>query len=595
MWERQINLLSTKLVMISLLHLNKLKKVTIFCVILFFNYAHAATPVDIWEKKKNQNEQNDQISEEEEIKIESPILSNDVDKIAIKIEEQKINKFDQTVIGIFDPKDNNFNLNMWSESDGENIKKILKRINKLKLSKFSEDLLFKVLFTNAYPPKSNLTSSEFLKIKIDWLINNQRLKDLETLLEINPEVGRESKAIKLLINEYLSSADIKSACEKINFINRDVQNDYLDKFTIYCLINDDRKEEAQLIFDLLEERGFKDKFFETKINYILGTTSTSGDKKVLDDNLLNFYLSHITSDDFEYVPSDKTDKYIWRYLSSANLIEIDNFENENVILTYEQAAANDSFEKDGIFKIYLKIDFNFNQLKNASEIYKNLPNYKARALIYQSILLSDNIGRKIDLTFLLKDLFQKDKIYNVYEQELYNILKSINVNEIPENYVELVEKSLEQNLKNIEKIKFDNEILHRSKVIKHFLDNNEKISRTEKDFKSVYKKIKKNRKYFISIMDIIVLESLVVDGVNLPKDLNFNELSSQLTVPKNLQDLVNKNQIGLVMLKMIEIIGEDSIRDLDPETIYFLNKILNQLNLKKIRNNILSEALPIKV
>ena len=34
---------------------------------------------------------------------------------------------------------------------------------------------------------------------------------------------------------------------------------------------------------------------------------------------------------------------------------------------------------------------------------------------------------------------------------------------------------------------------------------------------------------------------------------------------------------------------------LDPETIYFLNKILNDLNLKKIRNNILSEALPARV
>ena len=581
--------------MISLLHLNKLKKITIFFTILFFNSVHAATPVDIWEKNKNQNEQNNQISNEKEIIIESPILSDDVNKIIIKIDEQKINKFEQTVIGIFDPKDNNFNLNMWSESDGKNIKNILKRINKLKLSEFSEDLLFQVLFTNAYPPKSNLTSSEFLKIKIDWLIKNKRLKDLETLLQINPEVGREPKAIKLLINEYLSSADIKSACEKVNFISKDVQNDYLDKFTIYCLINDDRKEEAQLIFDLLEERGFKDKFFETKINFILGITSTSGSKKVLDDNLLNFYLSHITSDDFEYVPSDKTDKYIWRYLSSANLIQIDNFENEDVILTYEQAAADNSFEKDEIFKIYLKINFNFNQLKNVSEIYKNLPNYKARALIYQSILLSDNIERKIDLAFLLKDLFQKDKLYNVYEEELSNILKSINLNEIPENYVELVKKNLEQNLKNNKKIKFDNDILHRSKVIKHFLDDNEKISRTEKDFESVYKKIKKNKKYFISIMDIIVLESLAVDGMNLPTDLNFNEHSSQLTVPKNLQDLVNENQIGLVMLKMIEIIGEDSIRDLDPETIYFLNNILNQLNLKKIRNNILSEVLPVRV
>jgi len=49
------------------------------------------------------------------------------------------------------------------------------------------------------------------------------------------------------------------------------------------------------------------------------------------------------------------------------------------------------------------------------------------------------------------------------------------------------------------------------------------------------------------------------------------------------------------MLKIIEIIGEDDIKDLDPETIYFLNRILNDLNLKKIRNNILSAALPTKV
>jgi hypothetical protein len=136
--------------------------------------------------------------------------------------------------------------------------------------------------------------------------------------------------------------------------------------------------------------------------------------------------------------------------------------------------------------------------------------------------------------------------------------------------------------------------LHRSKIIKHFLNDNTKLSRTEKDFKSVYKKIKKNKKYFISIMDIIVLESLAIDGISLPNDLNYTQLSSQLTVPENLQDLASKNQLGLVMLKIVEIIGEDNIRDLDPETLYFLNKILNDLNLKKIRNSILSEALPAK-
>ena len=576
--------------MISLLHLNRSILFTIFIIILTFKPAFSEDEApDIWEKKESQKEESSTNKNEKDITIESPILSGDVSKILIKIDEDKIIDQDLSVIGIFDPEENNFNLNMWSNTDGEDIKKILKRINRLKLTKISEDLLFQVLFTNAYSPKKNLDSEEFLKIRIDWLINKKRIKDLEILLKDNFEVQQNSKAIKFLINEYLSFGDIKSACEKTNLMDSKIQNDYLEKFKIYCLINDDRKEEAQLIFDLLIERGFKDKFFEDKINFLLGIKETTS-QKILDNNLLNFYLSSITSDNFKYEPNDKTNKYIWRYLSAANLIEVNNFEDENVILTYEFAAAQNSFDKDEIFKIYLKMNFNFNQLSNAEEIYKNLQNYKARALIYQSMLLSDNIERKISLAFLLKDLFIKDNIFPVYDDELSSILKSFNSEDIPENYVELVNQNLNKKSKN--KIKFDNEILHRSKVIKHFLVENQKISKTEKDFKLIYKKIKRNKKYFISIKDIVVLDSLAADGISLPEDLDYSALSSELTVPNNLYNLASQNQIGLVMLKIVEIIGEDNISDLDPETIYFLNKILNELNLKKIRNNILSEALP---
>ena len=579
--------------MISLSHLNKITQFTFFFTILIFNSALAATAVDIWKKKENQNEQNNQTSEEE-ITIQSPVLSDDVGEVKLSIDEKKIEEPDHAVIGIFDPEKNDFNLNMWSSSDGEDIKNILKRIDKLKLSQFSEDLLFQVLFTNAYPPKTNLSSYEFLKIKIDWLIKNRRFKDLETLLQTNPNAGKEPKAINLLIDQYLSSVDIKSACEKINFVSEEVRNDYLNKFTIYCLINDDRKDEAQLLLELLIENGFSDKFFEDKIGFLLGFKETTN-QKIIDNNLLNFYLSHITSNDFNYRPNEKTDKYIWRYLSSANLINTNDIEDENVISTYEKAAANNSFDSEEIFNIYKQILFNVNQLINSTEIYKNLPNYKARALIYQSILLSDNIEKKLYFSFLLKDLFVKDKLLNVYSNELVNILQSIHPDEIPESYNELVKQNIEQNFNTIKNIKFDNDILHRSKVLKHFLEKNQKISKTEKDFKAVYKKIKKNKKYFISIKDIIVLESLEIDGITLPVDLDYSNLSSQLTIPKNLESLVNQKQTGLLMLKIVEIIGEDEIRDLDPETVYFLNRILNDLNLKKIRNNILIKALPVRV
>ena len=108
---------------------------------------------------------------------------------------------------------------------------------------------------------------------------------------------------------------------------------------------------------------------------------------------------------------------------------------------------------------------------------------------------------------------KQENLIKVYLEELSSILESINPDDIPESYKDLVEQNLKPNYKSVKKVKFDNEVIHRSKVIKHFLENSEKIKKTEKDFKSVYKKIKRNKNYFISIKDIIVLESLKVDGV----------------------------------------------------------------------------------
>ena len=163
--------------MISLSHLNKIILFVIFLIILTFNPVLGEDePADIWEKKENQNEEDNETDPEKDIAIESPIISDDIKKIVIKIDENTIIEQNQSVIGIFDPEKNNFNLNMWSKTDGEDIKKILKRIDKLKLSKLSEDLLFQVLFTNAYSPKKNLDSDEFLKIKINWLIKKKESK-----------------------------------------------------------------------------------------------------------------------------------------------------------------------------------------------------------------------------------------------------------------------------------------------------------------------------------------------------------------------------------------------------------------------------------
>ena len=121
--------------------------------------------------------------------------------------------------------------------------------------------------------------------------DSKRVKDLETLLKNNPEVGQNPKAIKFLIDEYLASADIRSACDNIKFIDPKVQDNYLDKFTIYCLINNDKTEEAQLIYDLKKEQGFEDQLFDKRFFNLMGYDAEI-DKTISNQNLLDFHLSH---------------------------------------------------------------------------------------------------------------------------------------------------------------------------------------------------------------------------------------------------------------------------------------------------------------
>jgi hypothetical protein len=68
-----------------------------------------------------------------------------------------------------------------------------------------------------------------------------------------------------------------------------------------------------------------------------------------------------------------------------------------------------------------------------------------------------------------------------------------------------------------------------------------------------------------------------------------------LTIPQNINLLVENNEIGLLMLKLVEIIGSDDIQNLDPETLYFIVNILNKAKIKKVRNQILNLTLPLRV
>ncbi len=583
--------------LIKLLNSNRnFFKLVFICLFFFQNIVAEEKSVDIWNNKNQTKPEKNNIQQEpkQEPKIDISKLNQNQNEL-ITISESQSEKSDEKLIGLYDPGQNDLSLEMWMRTNGELIKQSLKRIEKIKLSKFSEEIFLNTILTYSYSPQKNLTEKEFLKLKIDWLIKNNKIEIIENFLNKNLEFDGKSKLIKYLVDHYISSADISQGCEKAEFINKEIKDKYLEKFRIYCLVLNKKQEEAILNFDLLREEGRSDKFFNDKISFLLGLQEKTSDK-ISDKNLLNFYLSSITIDGFKYEPTNKTDKNIWKFLVASNLILIDELEDPETIKKYEVAAHDGSLDKDKIFEIYMSIPFSINQLLNASTIYQGLESYEGRALIYQRALLADNVENKLKLFFLLKDSFDKEKLNNIFKVKLSEILKEIDPSDIPEDFKKIVEKNIIVEEKvELGKIKFDDKILHRSKVIKIFTEGDTKKDKVNKDLVSVYKKIKRNKKYFYSIKDIMLLETLIADGISIPPDLDVKSLSKDLTVPATMASLIEEGQIGLFMLKLVEIIGSDDIENLDPETLYFINNLLNKGKIKKVRNRILNLALPLRV
>ena len=585
------------MLLIKSLNLNSKFFLTFFLAFSFCFSATGEETIDIWNEKKDKTEKKilrkNNISKE--TKIDSSKIEVKEKKQEIKISDNENTDPEIKLVGLYEPQKNDLNLDMWSSTDGDIIKDILVRIDKIKLSKFSEEIFINTILTYSYPPKNKFSQDEFLKLKLNWLIKNNKIKLIENFLNNNSEFFGKSKLIKHLVDFYIASADILEGCKKANFINKEIKDSYLEKFRIYCLILNKKQEEAQLNFDLLREEGRSDKFFNDKILFLLGMKEKAN-KKILDNNLLNFYLSSITIEDFKYDPTEKTNKNIWKYLNASNLILINYTEDKDTMRKYEIAAKEGTFDQDKIFEFYKAVPFHVNQLINADTVYKNLNGYESRSLIYQKILLSDNTENKLNLLFLLKDLFEKDKLTNVYTKHLSDILKKMDPKDIPNNFVKIVKRNIiSEDASVLGKIKYDDKVLHRSKVIKIFTEKNPNKKKIKKDFSSVYKKIKRNKKYFFSIKDVILLETLSSDGLKIPKELDINKLSENLTIPTNINLLVKNNEIGLLMLKLVEIIGSDDIQNLDPETLYFIVNILNKAKMKKVRNQILNLTLPLRV
>ena len=63
---------------------------------------------------------------------------------------------------------------MWSNSDGDQLKALFTKLNKMNLSKDAIEIINISLLTNAYHPRKNISEKEFLKFRLLTVI--ERIK-----------------------------------------------------------------------------------------------------------------------------------------------------------------------------------------------------------------------------------------------------------------------------------------------------------------------------------------------------------------------------------------------------------------------------------
>ena len=582
------------------------KKTLIFCLTIITNVNVIADdkPVDIWNIDKEEISQSNEITKETSTENDDIIDSTKTDIYSLQTKkknneiqlEQTIESKKIKINGLYDPEDYGLSIDMWSNSDGDQLKVIFRNLEKLNLSDDAREIMNISILTNAHYPNRNISEKEFLNFKSKWLIKNANLDLIEEYLVKNQIFNLHPELSKHLVDQYLSQYKLKKACQILSKSTNPFSDEYLSRFQIYCLATEGKINEAQLILDLKKELGFQNNYFENKLNFLFGY-DIKLDKKISEKSILDFHLAHATDTNFSFEPSNKTDKIIWKYLSSANLlynieeIEITEFEKISII---EKATHNKNYPEKDLYKLYKRFQFNINQLLNAKDFYKSLTNIEARALIYQKVLLESEKNEKLKLLKILKELFKKDNLANAFDEELKNFLNDIDPAEVPDNLTSFYYTNIEIE-KNLEKkIKFNNNIIHQSKLLNYFNGDYSK-SKIAKDLNNILKKVKKDKDYFLSKKDIIFLESLKSDGVEISKKYEDLYKINDSEIPSDIQVMINNNESGAALMRIVEVIGQDELTRIDEDTIYFIISTLNQLNIDQIRNKILLKVLPLKV
>lgn len=592
--------------MISLLKLSK--RILILSIFVSSSSLVLSEPKDIWKQsqeitiKENQNKKIE--NSENNLNKDLPQTTFDKEKLNLSVNEisqsEEIND-QELIFGLYEPEDTKINLNFWSDVDNNLYSRVFETLlNKEKnsLVAVSEKVLFSKSNINVFEDKGE----RHLSFIADWLINNQKMKLIDQVIDQNKIINKNAKLLKFLFTHYLSLGQIDKACSYTKLMTVDVQSIDLEKYKIFCLINNKKIKQAQSQLELTRETSSLDNFFVGKINFLTGISDQKSDINF--DNVFYTHLTLITNDSLELKYNNfSKSKELRNYFFKSNLANklLDDAmkdtspdkkkELNDLVIFLERSVNEDLYPYEKILDIYKKYNFSFNQLFQVEDAVKNLRRPESHAILYQAMLLAQKPDIKLKILNNFKDKLTVNGLEKIAEPVYY-----LELEKIYSTNPDLIDQKIVEKIKNFKiseenKDKSFNNNYFFSSEIKKLLDK----KLTKKDKKKILnlledfdKKIKE-KSYKLTNKDIALINILDVQKIDLPKSMSDVIYNKEIYIPNEIFNSIEKKLNDEAILKTLLFIADlDETKNNYTRDILAIIKIFDNIKLDSLKTTFIN-------
>ncbi|MCI5054419.1 MAG: hypothetical protein MRY23_06380 [Pelagibacteraceae bacterium] len=592
--------------MISLLKLSK--RILILFIFVSLSSLVLSEPKDIWKQsqeitiKENQNKKIE--NSENNLNKDLPQTTFDKEKLNLSVNEisqsEEIND-QELIFGLYEPEDTKINLNFWSDVDNNLYSRVFETLlNKEKnsLVAVSEKVLFSKSNINVFEDKGE----GHLSFIADWLINNQKMKLIDQVIDQNKIINKNAKLLKFLFTHYLSLGQIDKACSYTKLMTVDVQSIDLEKYKIFCLINNKKIKQAQSQLELTRETSSLDNFFVGKVNFLTGISDQKSDINF--DNVFYTHLTLMTNDSLELKYNNfSKSKELRNYFFKSNLANklLDDAmkdtspdkkkELNDLVIFLERSVNEDLYPYKKILDIYKKYNFSFNQLFQVEDAVKNLRRPESHAILYQAMLLAQKPDIKLKILNNFKDKLTVNGLEKIAEPVYY-----LELEKIYSTNPDLIDQKIVEKIKNFKiseenKDKSFNNNYFFSSEIKKLLDK----KLTKKDKKKILnlledfdKKIKE-KSYKLTNKDIALINILDVQKIDLPKSMSDVIYNKEIYIPNEIFNSIEKKLNDEAILKTLLFIADlDETKNNYTRDILAIIKIFDNINLDSLKTTFIN-------